>query len=171
MTTVRPVRPDEHEMTRRNAPEERDSDEYRTALTDVASRLGDDTVVLVAVDGGEVVGSVTVVGGDSEHFEHPRHGDGGFRMLAVAPSAQGRGVGRALLDAAVAHARAEGWRRLAITTMGWMASAQAMYETAGFVRRADLDVRYASGVGLGYVLDLTDEPPVFQPHDQQPPGC
>ena len=69
--------------------------------------------------------------------------------------------------------------------MGWMASAQAMYETAGFVRRADLDVRYASGVGLGYVLDLTDdaaehfappgpvpdEPPVFQPHDQQPPGC
>ena len=31
-----------------------------------------------------------------------------FGMLAVAPAAQGRGLGRALIEAAEAHARREG---------------------------------------------------------------
>lgn len=161
------------------------SDDYRARLADVGSWLDDETTVLVAVEGGRVLGAVTVVGACSEHFEHRGHGDGGFRMLAVAPAAQGRGVGRALLDAVVAHARDHDWRRLTITTMAWMHTAQRMYESTGFTRRPDRDVRFASGVGLCYVLDLTedaaehfpapgpvpDEPPLFVPRDDEPPGC
>lgn len=190
MIAVRPVRDDELDAVGRLTLAAYDavgrvSDEYRTALTDVAARRGDESTVLVALDGGEVVGSVTVVSACSDHFEHGRHGDGGFRMLAVAPSAQGRGVARALLDATLAHARAHGWRRLTITTMEWMHAAQAMYEGAGYVRRPDLDVRFSSGIGLCYQLDLApdaadqfpapgpvpDEPPTFVPHAERPPGC
>lgn len=190
MIDVRPVHADDHDAVARLTVAAYDavgrvSDEYRQSLADVDARLDPETVVLVAVEGCEVLGSVTVVSACSAHFEHGRHGDGGFRMLAVAPSAQGRGVGRALLEAAVAHAREHGWRRLVITTMEWMHGAHRMYESAGFVRRPDLDVRFASGVGLGYALDLTegaashfpaagpvpDEPPVFVPRAQGPPGC
>ena len=190
MIDVRPVRPDERAAVGRLTQDAYDavgrvSAEYRAALADVDARIDDDTAVLVALDDGEVVGSVTVVGACSEHFEHGRHGDGGLRMLAVAPAAQGRGVGRALLDAALHHAREHGWRRLAITTMEWMHAAHAMYEGAGFVRRPDLDVRFRSGVGICYALDLTedaadhfpppgpvpDEPPMFVPREDRPPGC
>jgi acetyltransferase len=38
--------------------------------------------------------------------------------LMVHPSAQGRGLGRALLDAAVAHARALGFEQLLLSTRG-----------------------------------------------------
>ena len=161
------------------------SDQYREALLDVAARRDGESVVLVAVEDGAVVGSVTVVSACSTHFEHGAHGDGGFRMLAVAPQAQGRGVARALLDATLDRARAAGWRRLTITTMSWMPTAQAMYEAAGYQRRPDLDVRFSSGVGLCYQLDLVPdaadhfpppgpvpaEPPVFVPSDERPPGC
>lgn len=190
MIEVRPVRDDEHEAVGRLTIAAYDhvgrvSDDYRAHLADVASRQDDDTTVLVALDDGEVVGSVTVVSACSEHFEHRGHGDGGFRMLAVDPGTQGRGVGQALLDAALDHARRQGWRRVTITTMTWMRGAQRMYERAGFVRRPDRDVRFSSGIGICYSLDLAedaathfpppgpvpDEPPAFVPLEDRPPGC
>lgn len=189
MTGIRQVRPEEHDEVARLTLAAYDavgrvSDEYRHEVADVAGRLDQGTQVLVAVVGGDVVGSVTMVAGSSRHFEHVGHGDGGFRMLAVAPAAQGTGVGRALLAAAVRHGTEAGWRRLAITTMEWMHGAQRLYDRAGFTRRADLDVRYPSGTGLAYVLDLTadadahfpppgpvpDEPPWYE-HVHEAPGC
>lgn len=187
---MRPARAEEHPAVGRLTVAAYDdvgrvSEEYRDSLTDVAGRSDPQSTVLVAVDGDQVLGSVTVVSDCSEHFEHCGHGDGGFRMLAVAPPAQGRGVGRMLLQAVVDHARQRGWRRLAITTMEWMRDAHRMYESAGFARRPDLDVRFASGIGLGYVLDLAedagahfpppgpvpDEPPLFEQGRGDPPGC
>lgn len=190
MIAVRPVQPNDHAAVGRVTVAAYDdvgrvSDEYRESLTDVAGRVDPETTVLVAVEEDRVLGSVTVVSACSEHFEHGEHGDGGFRMLAVAPEAQGRGVGRALLEAVLAHARTRGWRRLVITTMEWMHGAHQMYESAGFVRRPDLDVRFPSGIGICYALDLVDdapehfpqpgpvpdEPPLFQPAEDEPPGC
>ena len=161
---------------------------YREVIQDVAGRIDDETVVLVAVDTARddlVLGSVTVPSCRSAEFEHGAHGDGGFRMLAVSPTAQGLGVGHLLIDAAVAHARTHGWRRITITSMEWMQRAHGMYERRGFVRRPDLDVRFESGVGYGYSLDLLpdvssafpavgpapDVVPDFVPGQPRPQSC
>lgn len=134
--------------------------DYRDWLADPSRRVEDATAVLVAeeVATGEIVGTVTfVLPGDGE-FEHPLdEGDAGFRMLAVAPQAQGRGVGDGLVEACVSRAREAGAHRMVITSMQWMTRAHGMYTRRGFVRRPDLDVRFPPGVGLVFSLDLTDE--------------
>lgn len=171
MIEVRPVREDEHEAVGALTLAAYDrvgtiGAAYRQDVRDVAGRLDDETTVLVAVDGGEVLGAVTVVSGCSRHFEHAGHGDGGFRMLAVAPEVQGRGVGSALVEATLDHARAAGWNRLVITSMEWMPTAHGMYARRGFVRRPDLDIRFSSGVGHVFALDLTPDAASLFP----PPG-
>lgn len=137
---------------------------YVQRLGDGSARVAAGDVLVAEID-GTVVGTTTVVMAGDDRFEHPpRHGDGGFRMLAVAPTAQGRGVGRALADACLDRLRAAGARRVLITTMEQMAAARVMYTSMGFVRRGDLDVRYPGGRGLVMALDLVAvEPGTFAP--------
>lgn len=52
--------------------------------------------------------------------------------LAVAEEARGRGLGRALIRAAVAEARGRGARRLSLRVLGHNAPARALYESEGF---------------------------------------
>ncbi|WP_428146183.1 N-acetyltransferase family protein [Delftia acidovorans] len=54
--------------------------------------------------------------------------------LFVVPDARRRGVGRALLLAAEAHARATGHARMDLTTARNNLRAQALYESLGWVR-------------------------------------
>ncbi len=137
---------------------------YRATLADAAARVAAGAIVLVAVDdpdddGNEpILGSVTVTVAPNAYFEYLPgvHGDGGFRMLAVSPEAQGQGVGTALTSAAVSHLFVKGVRRAVITTMDFMEAAHALYERLGFVRRPDLDVAYDTGVGHTFHLDLRD---------------
>lgn len=132
---------------------------YREELGDPAQRLGGATAVLVAELDGRVVGTVTyVLPGDEQWEGRPTPaGDCGFRVLAVDPSAEGRGVGRHLVAHCIERARADGRHRLVITTMAWMSRAHALYGRLGFERRADLDIRFPSGVGFVYTRDLTPE--------------
>lgn len=129
---------------------------YRDRLADPRRRLAGATAVLVAELDGLPAGTVTfVLPGDPEWEGRPTPaGDAGFRILAVAPWAEGRGVGRTLVAACLRRASAAGSRRVVITTMAWMERAQRLYERLGFVHRADLDVRFPSGFGHTYVLDL-----------------
>ncbi|MEV5428962.1 GNAT family N-acetyltransferase [Streptomyces sp. NPDC052701] len=53
--------------------------------------------------------------------------------LAVAGEARGRGVGRALVRAAVDRARAQGFRRITLRVLGHNAPARRLYESEGFV--------------------------------------
>ena len=53
--------------------------------------------------------------------------------IAVDPGIQGRGVGRALLAAAIREARERGARRLTLRTLAHNESARRLYESAGFV--------------------------------------
>lgn len=134
-------------------------DEYREQLGAAGARA-DDGLVLVAVDeDNRVLGSVvyTVPGDPAWEDRHPPQGDAGFRMLALAPDAQGRGVGSVLVDHCLDLARSQGRRRMVITTMATMTVAHHLYERRGFVRRPDLDVTFPSGVGLVLHLDLTDD--------------
>jgi ribosomal protein S18 acetylase RimI-like enzyme len=53
--------------------------------------------------------------------------------IAVDPACQRRGVGRALLDAAVGEARARGARRLTLRVLAHNDAAVRLYEQGGFV--------------------------------------
>jgi GNAT superfamily N-acetyltransferase len=132
---------------------------YRDELGDPVRRLEGATAVLVAEHDGRVVGTVTyVLPGDDQWEGRPTpEGDCGFRVLAVDPSAEGRGIGRCLVEHCIARAQAEGRHRLVITSMEWMTRAHALYAGLGFVRRPDLDVRFPSGVGVVYTRELTPE--------------
>jgi GNAT superfamily N-acetyltransferase len=75
-----------------------------------------------------------------------------LRKMYLAPAARGLGIGKALLEAAVAHARASGAAHLVLDTIERMEAARAFYEAHGFVRD-DAQVRGARCT-RGYRLDL-----------------
>lgn len=95
------------------------------------------------------------------HAEHVVRGpdEAEIRALAVAPEARGRGVGRALLGAVTARARASGVRRLLLSTQATMAAAQHLYTEAGFRRLPERDWDPVPGFTLlAYGLELSDSP-------------
>jgi ribosomal protein S18 acetylase RimI-like enzyme len=114
--------------------------------------------VLVAVDDvtGEVLGSVTYVPGQGNAFaELAGEDEGEFRMLGVAPEAQGRGVGAALVHACIERARADGRHGIVISTSPLMHAAHRLYERLGFRRAPERDWVPVPGVELrAYVLAL-----------------
>jgi ribosomal protein S18 acetylase RimI-like enzyme len=61
------------------------------------------------------------------------------RALAVAPQAQRRGVGRALMQAVISEATALGARRLMLSTQSAMTGAQPLYQALGFTRDPERD--------------------------------
>ncbi|MGC9541056.1 N-acetyltransferase family protein [Streptomyces sp. UG1] len=75
--------------------------------------------------------------------------------LAVADEARGRGVGRALVRAAVEEARRRGARRLTLRVLGHNTPARKLYESEGFVvegvlpEEFFLDGRYVDDVIMG----------------------
>jgi ribosomal protein S18 acetylase RimI-like enzyme len=86
--------------------------------------------MLVAEEDDEVVGYVAL--GRRTPLKSNRH-VADIRGLAVAPRCQGRGLGRALVAAAVDAARARGARKLTLRVLGPNAAARALYESCGFV--------------------------------------
>ena len=66
----------------------------------------------------------------SDYFTLETHGHLG--ILAVAERAEGRGVGRALLEAAEDWARERGWRKLTLNVFETNGRALAVYERFGF---------------------------------------
>ena len=84
-----------------------------------------------------------------------RRGQPEVRLLAVAPAARGRGIGRALIEECACRARRSGARLLTLHTTDMMRVAVRMYERMGFVRAPELDYRPAPGVVVkGYALNL-----------------
>jgi ribosomal protein S18 acetylase RimI-like enzyme len=77
------------------------------------------------------------------------------RALAVAPWAQGRGIGRILLRAVIDEAAARGATRLLLSTQPGMKAAQHLYRSLGFARTPELDWTPVPGVTLlGFTLLL-----------------
>lgn len=152
---VREARPDEYEALGEigvlaYAALEGETDlGYLDEVRDVPRRAGS-TEVLAAVDAdGTLLGTVTYVPGPGHEFsELEREGEAGFRMLAVAPWAQGRGVGRRLVDAVLERARSGGCRGVAIYTRPSMRAAHRLYETIGFRRDPTDDWEFAPGEWL-----------------------
>jgi ribosomal protein S18 acetylase RimI-like enzyme len=86
--------------------------------------------VLVALDDGRVAGYVQLARATPlEASDHVRMISG----IAVAGEHRRRGVGRALVDAAVTEAQARGAQRLTLRVLGPNIGAQDLYKSAGFV--------------------------------------
>jgi ribosomal protein S18 acetylase RimI-like enzyme len=146
---IRELRPDEYAEAGRATAlayevffpgEDSPNADYRTRVADVAGRAGH-AVVLGAFDGDRPVGSVTLELDGRIPGGHPRSplgpGQANVRMLGVHPDVQRRGIGRALMEAALARARDAGKRRVTLETTEAMSAAHGLYEGMGFVRLDD----------------------------------
>jgi GNAT superfamily N-acetyltransferase len=132
-------------------------DDYAAELAEVSGRAADPgAVVLAARLGDRVVGGGTVVlDPGSRLAEMLEPGTAGLRMLAVDPAAQGAGVGRALVEATLELCRRRGLQRLSLHTHEIFVRARHLYESMGFERTPDRDVRTSGGMHLlSYMLDL-----------------
>jgi ribosomal protein S18 acetylase RimI-like enzyme len=121
--------------------------DYVQELGNTAARALD-SEVWVAVQEGQLVGAVTNCPPGSSHREIAQVGEGEFRMLAVAESARGRGVGEALVRLCLERSRGAGDHGMALSTMAEMTGAHRIYERLGFTRSPRDDWSPGQGVLL-----------------------
>ena len=100
--------------------------------------LGREGCVQVAVSGDAVLGAAVVLVRKGSHSAR-------LYSLAVEGRAQGRGVGRALVEAALAFAAAEGCKRLSLEVRPDNDAARALYRKCGFVECGIKPDHYADG--------------------------
>jgi len=82
--------------------------------------------IFLACRNGEAVGCCALLVRAPGEFE--------LAKMAVTASCQGTGIGRRLLEAAMAHARASGAERLYLETNSQLTPAIRLYESFGFCR-------------------------------------
>lgn len=114
----------------------------------MAGRAAEATVLVAHDGGGRLLGSVTFVARAGPYAEFSGPHEAGMRMLAVAPWAQGRGVGRVLVDECLRRAGTLGRAALVLHTVEVMAPARRLYESMGFRRRPEADRVLSSGARL-----------------------
>ena len=102
--------------------------------------------IFVALDGDTVLGTSAIVPDHDDVYE--------LVKLAVAPSAQGQGIGQRLIQACIVAAKEQGARQLVLLSSSLLGAALRLYERAGF-RHADLppDNPYATA-DVFMVLEL-----------------
>lgn len=122
---------------------------YEKTLADIAGRAAHGEV-LIAVDSDtdEILGCVTFLLPGTRYAEISREDEAEFRMLAVDPDAQGRGVGGMLVQACLARAADLGYTAVAICTRDFNAVALGMYAKFGFRRVPERDWTPQEGVNL-----------------------
>lgn len=132
-------------------------DPYVARLADAAAR-DRDAEVWVAVDAqGTLLGSVTHCPPGSPWRELAFEDEGEFRMLSVAPAAQGRGAGEALVRHCLERSGAEGRRAVVLSSLPGMTAAHRLYGRLGFERTPERDWEPVPGVPLiGFRRDLED---------------
>jgi ribosomal protein S18 acetylase RimI-like enzyme len=120
----------------------------RSAAPPTTAELGDivsspATDLFIAIDdGGTIIGTATLV-----TFRIPTGARAWIEDVVVDEAGRGQGVGTALTEAMVERAQEQGCRTVDLTSRPSRASANRMYQRAGFVAR-DTNV---------YRLDLRDE--------------
>ena len=93
----------------------------------------------VAERAGAVAGCIAIVGQPD--------GSAQLRWFLVDPAYRGAGIGRRLLDEALAFCRAEGFRSVFLWTVRGLEAAAHLYRSAGFrVTREDAHVRWGAAV-------------------------
>lgn len=124
-------------------------DPYLDRLRDSAAR-DRGAELWVATDRADqrVLGTVTLCPRGSSWREIGRPGEGEFRMLAVAPDAQGQGVGRTLVELALDYFAERDAHTVVLSSLATMTAAHRLYTRSGFVRVPARDWSPAPGVQL-----------------------
>ena len=128
-----------------------------SAAVQAALSSSDPMERIVADDDGTLIGSVLLYPASARAYGDlaSAANDPELRLLAVAPEARGRGVGRALVDECVRRARLAGAAALGLHTSKSMATAMQLYERMGFERAPELDFQPPGAeVVWGYRLKL-----------------
>jgi predicted N-acetyltransferase YhbS len=133
-------------------------DPYADRLRNAAARdLEAELYVAVAGDDREVLGTVTLCPEGSPWREIGLAGEGEFRMLAVAPAAQGRGVGGALVQFCLDRFREVGSTATVLSSLAEMSGAHRIYERLGFERLPERDWEpYPATRLIAYRKDLLE---------------
>lgn len=97
--------------------------------------------ILVVKDpySSELLGMVIVVAPTSPARRMAERDEAEMHLLAVLPEHRGRGIGRALVEAAMGAAKRDGHARIMLWTQPSMHAAQHLYVEAGFVRAPERD--------------------------------
>jgi|SRR5882672_139070 len=85
--------------------------------------------LLLAVAGDDIAGCVALRALEAAAGLRPM---GEVKRLYVRPHQRGKGLGRALAQAAIARARGVGYPEIKLDTLAAMAEARALYTTLGF---------------------------------------
>jgi predicted N-acetyltransferase YhbS len=112
---------------------------YEHELADVARRAAAGEVLVATDEQGTALGAVLLARFGSPYAEMARHGELELRMLAVDPRHGSRGVGTALVEAAIEAARADESHAIVILVRDFADRARRMYDRLGFVRTPELD--------------------------------
>lgn len=123
---------------------------YLAELRD-AERRAREATLLVAVEDGEVLGTITLAAHGTPYAEIARPGEAELRMLAVDPATRGRGVGESLMRRAIATGLEHGASAVVLSTMPAMRTAQRMYDRMGLLRDPSRDWAVGDATMLVYV--------------------
>jgi len=121
---------------------------YVAVLRDVARRASEAELLIAVEPDGEVLGTVTFVPDGGALGEIAGSDEAEFRMLAVGPAAQGRGVGTALLRRVLDDSRRGGKLGVVCSSLPVMRAAHRIYEHVGFERVPGRDWSPRPGVEL-----------------------
>jgi ribosomal protein S18 acetylase RimI-like enzyme len=130
-------------------------DDYASQLRDAGPRFREAEVYVAESDDGRLLGTVTYCPEGSQFRELAGPGEGEFRMLAVAPEAQGQGVAEAMVRMCVERSLELGYTALVLSSMPAQTRAHRLYARVGFRRTPDLDWKPVPSVDLlAFRLDL-----------------
>lgn len=129
------------------------SAERRAFERDVHGRAASATV-LVAVRADELLGTASVLRAGTPYARVATPGEAEVRLVAVAPEAQGAGVGEALMRASIEVALSWGADALMLDTGDRNLRAQALYARLGFARLPERDERFGEVVAHAYRFAL-----------------
>lgn len=145
--TIRPVRTEDYDdvrrITRRAYLEAGyftdEAHPYVAVLSDIEHRA-EHAEVWVAERDGVIVGSVALTFAGQRYTDIAVDGELEFRMLAVDPAVQRGGIGRAMVERIIDHARTlPGIEAVSLTSGSEMVQAHRLYESMGFSRVPERD--------------------------------
>ena len=116
-------------------------------LGDIEASYGGGIFDVLEDEDGTIVGTVGLHRIDDATCE--------LRKMYLAREARGRGLGKRLLDHALARARALGFRRVVLETATVLREAIAMYRRRGFTRYVPATM--SKRCNEAYALDLIDD--------------